>query len=389
MRIRHTNEYLLYLRGSATHDHRTPHPGAPAPADPGPPAGGGRPGLRRAGLPRRHARRGGRRRRLHQGRRLLQLQEQRRSLPRPAQGQLRPGDGSTPSRPSMLPTSARSPFRLRRLDPRRDPPAGGNFGRPLPGVLALRRAQPAAREQLTRLEDENVRRHRRDHRGRTEAIRPSEPLDSAERIARIIGVLFHGIGLLRRPPTRGRRRCAPRDGDLLDLAGGSASRQPEGSPPGQDTSSGMLCDDRGRSRRDRPSPRALRLARRPRGYGKPGHRSRSGAHRCERAGEPAPRRWCSSCPRASSASSGTTNRSASWDGRSTAGPRSSSASPGARRRGRLRYRPRHRRHHDVLVIIGLALFIAIGLNPISTSSIGRGRCTGIGRRHRHRSASSS
>jgi len=54
---------------------------------------------------------------------------------------------------------------------------------------------PAAREQLTRLEDENVRAIAEIIEA--ERIRQGlEPLDSAERIARIIVMLFRGIGLL-------------------------------------------------------------------------------------------------------------------------------------------------------------------------------------------------
>jgi AcrR family transcriptional regulator len=55
---------------------------------------------------------------------------------------------------------------------------------------------PAAREQLARLEDENVR-------GVAEILEREwkrqglEPTESAERVARIIVVLFHGIGMLR------------------------------------------------------------------------------------------------------------------------------------------------------------------------------------------------
>jgi hypothetical protein len=61
-------------------------------------------------------------------------------------------------------------------------------------IYAVRK--PTAREKLTRLEDENVRAiaeiitSERRRRG-------LESLESPERTARIIGVLFHGIGLLR------------------------------------------------------------------------------------------------------------------------------------------------------------------------------------------------
>ena len=61
--------------------------------DPGPPPRSCRAGPRRARLPRRLAGRGRRRRRVHEGRRLLELQEQRGSVPGPSRVTPRPRDG--------------------------------------------------------------------------------------------------------------------------------------------------------------------------------------------------------------------------------------------------------------------------------------------------------
>jgi AcrR family transcriptional regulator len=72
---------------------------------------------------------------------------------------------------------------------------GGNFGLLYQEFWLYAARNPAAREQLTRLEDENVR-------GIAEVLvaersrQGLEPLESPERVARIIAVLFHGIGLL-------------------------------------------------------------------------------------------------------------------------------------------------------------------------------------------------
>jgi AcrR family transcriptional regulator len=74
--------------------------------------------------------------------------------------------------------------------------AGSNFGLLYEEFWLYAARNPAAREQLTRLEDENVRAIAQileSERRRTGI----EPLESPERTARIIGVLFHGIGMLR------------------------------------------------------------------------------------------------------------------------------------------------------------------------------------------------
>jgi hypothetical protein len=74
--------------------------------------------------------------------------------------------------------------------------AGNNFGLLYEAFWLYAVRNPAAREQLTRLEDENVRaiaqilESERSRNG-------IEPLESPERTARIMGVLFHGIGMLR------------------------------------------------------------------------------------------------------------------------------------------------------------------------------------------------
>jgi AcrR family transcriptional regulator len=74
--------------------------------------------------------------------------------------------------------------------------AGSNFGLLYEEFWLYAVRNPTAREQLTRLEDENVRaiaqiiESERKRRG-------IETLESPERAARIIVVLFHGIGLLR------------------------------------------------------------------------------------------------------------------------------------------------------------------------------------------------
>jgi AcrR family transcriptional regulator len=74
--------------------------------------------------------------------------------------------------------------------------AGGNFGLLYQEFWLYAARNPAAREELTRLEDENVR-------GIADVLiaerrrQGLEPLESPERVARIIAVLFHGIGLLR------------------------------------------------------------------------------------------------------------------------------------------------------------------------------------------------
>jgi AcrR family transcriptional regulator len=72
---------------------------------------------------------------------------------------------------------------------------GGNFGVLYQEFWLYAARNPAAREQLTRLEDENVR-------GIAEVLEAEwkrqglEPPEPAERVARIIAVLFRGIGLL-------------------------------------------------------------------------------------------------------------------------------------------------------------------------------------------------
>jgi AcrR family transcriptional regulator len=71
----------------------------------------------------------------------------------------------------------------------------GNFGLLYQEFWLYAARNPAAREQLTRLEDENVR-------GIAQVLEAErkrqgmEPLESPERVARIIAVLFHGLGLL-------------------------------------------------------------------------------------------------------------------------------------------------------------------------------------------------
>ena len=73
---------------------------------------------------------------------------------------------------------------------------GGNFGLLYQEFWLYAARNPTAREQLTRLEDENVR-------GIAEVLVAERrrqglvPLESPERVARIVAVLFHGIGLLR------------------------------------------------------------------------------------------------------------------------------------------------------------------------------------------------
>jgi len=70
--------------------------------------------------------------------------------------------------------------------------AGGSFGLLYQEFWLYAARNPAAREQLTRIEDENVR-------GVAEILEAEwkryglEPVEPAERVARIIVVLFHGI----------------------------------------------------------------------------------------------------------------------------------------------------------------------------------------------------
>jgi AcrR family transcriptional regulator len=70
--------------------------------------------------------------------------------------------------------------------------AGGNFGLLYQEFWLYAARNPAAREQLTSLEDENVR-------GVADILEAEwkryglEPVEPAERVARIIAVLFHGI----------------------------------------------------------------------------------------------------------------------------------------------------------------------------------------------------
>jgi hypothetical protein len=74
--------------------------------------------------------------------------------------------------------------------------AGDNFGLLYQEFWLYAVRNPAAREQLIRLEDENVR-------AIAEVIQSErarlglEPLAAPERIARIITILFHGIGMER------------------------------------------------------------------------------------------------------------------------------------------------------------------------------------------------
>jgi AcrR family transcriptional regulator len=74
--------------------------------------------------------------------------------------------------------------------------AGGNFGVLYQEFWLYAARNPEAREQLTRLEDENVREVAEilEVEWKRQGLEPPEP---AERVARIIVVLFHGIGLLR------------------------------------------------------------------------------------------------------------------------------------------------------------------------------------------------
>jgi AcrR family transcriptional regulator len=71
----------------------------------------------------------------------------------------------------------------------------GNFGVLYQEFWLYAARNPEARERLTQLEDENVRGiaeilvSERERQG-------LEPLESPERVARVIAVLFHGIGLL-------------------------------------------------------------------------------------------------------------------------------------------------------------------------------------------------
>jgi AcrR family transcriptional regulator len=74
--------------------------------------------------------------------------------------------------------------------------AGGNFGVLYQEFWLYAARNPEAREQLTRLEDENVREVAEilEIEWKRQGL---EPPESAQRVARIIVVLFHGIGLLR------------------------------------------------------------------------------------------------------------------------------------------------------------------------------------------------
>lgn len=73
--------------------------------------------------------------------------------------------------------------------------AGGNLGVLYQEFWLYAARNPAAREQLTRLEDENVR-EVADILEAEWKRQGLEPLEPAERVARIIVILFHGIGLL-------------------------------------------------------------------------------------------------------------------------------------------------------------------------------------------------
>ena len=81
------------------------------------------------------------------------------------------------------------------------------------------------------------------------------------------------------------------------------------------------------------------------------------------AERPRPNRCCC-LPASSARSTRPTSRSAYSVDPSIGGPVLRRADRGARRSGGLRHRPGHRDIASVLIIVGLALFIAIGLNPI-------------------------
>jgi AcrR family transcriptional regulator len=73
--------------------------------------------------------------------------------------------------------------------------AGGNLGVLYQEFWLYAARNPTAREQLTRFADQNVREVAEilEAEWKRQGLEPSEP---AERVARIIVVLFHGIGLL-------------------------------------------------------------------------------------------------------------------------------------------------------------------------------------------------
>ena len=73
--------------------------------------------------------------------------------------------------------------------------AGGNLGVLYQEFWLYAARNPAARDQLTRFADQNVREVAEilEAEWKRQGLEPSEP---AERVARIIVVLFHGIGLL-------------------------------------------------------------------------------------------------------------------------------------------------------------------------------------------------
>lgn len=101
---------------------------------------------------------------------------------------------ATLEEPSEVPPESRlSDFVTMIQDQTRD--AGGNFSVLFQEFWLYAVRNPAAREQLTRLEDENVRAIAKIIE--TERLRHGlEALESAERIARIIVLLFRGIGVL-------------------------------------------------------------------------------------------------------------------------------------------------------------------------------------------------
>jgi hypothetical protein len=74
--------------------------------------------------------------------------------------------------------------------------AGSNFGALYQEFWLYAVRNPAAREQLIRLEDENVRAIAEILVAERKRL-GIEPLESPERAARIIAVLFHGISMLR------------------------------------------------------------------------------------------------------------------------------------------------------------------------------------------------
>ena len=182
---------------SATYGNRTTHPGAKAATDPGAPVGRGGPGLRRTGLPRRFSRRGGDGRRLHQGRRLLQLQEQGRPLPGPVQSTLRAGDGGLAGHPGSA-SEVPSQFRLSDFVALFHDQTHTAAAISVCSTRSSRStgSEPGRSGAIHQIDDEAVGAlaeliaDERQHLG-------AQPLENPIQTARIIEVLFRGIGLLR------------------------------------------------------------------------------------------------------------------------------------------------------------------------------------------------